>query len=374
VDCRLGRGGPADAREAHPLPRAGGRLLTREQAIASLREGLLIPAHPLALKQDGSLDEVRQGALTRYYVEAGAGGIAVGVHTTQFAIRAAGLLEPVLRIASQTADEAGGDVVKVAGVSGPTAQAISEAEIAATLGYHAAMPNIDGLTDCTDGQLVERAAAVAQVLPLVGFYLQPAAGGRRLGFDYWRRLTQLPGLVAIKIAPFDRYATLDVVRAVCASERSDEIALYTGNDDNIVVDLLTSYRVRVGEREVAKPIVGGLLGQVAVWTRRAVELFERARQARLSGRVDGELLTLAARLTDANGALFDAANGFRGCIAGINEVLRRRGLMASNRCLDPRERLSPGQSDEIDRVLREHADLTDDDFVRANLERWLEPA
>jgi hypothetical protein len=296
------------------------------------------------------------------------------VHTTQFAIRAAGLLEPVLRIASQTADEGERDLVKVAGVSGPTAQAVSEAELAATLGYHAAMPNIDGLTDCTDEQLVERAAAVARVLPIVGFYLQPAAGGRRLGLDYWRRLTQIPELVAIKVAPFDRYATLDVVRAVCASERRSEIALYTGNDDNIVLDLLTTYRVRVGDVEVTKPIVGCLLGQFAVWTRRAVELFERAKRARVSNRVDGELLTLAARLTDANGALFDAANGFAGCIAGINEVLRRRGLMTSNRCLDAGERLSPGQSDEIDRVLREHADLTDDDFVRANLERWLEPA
>jgi dihydrodipicolinate synthase/N-acetylneuraminate lyase len=371
VDGALGRGGPPDALEADALPGAGGGVLIGPDAIARLRDGLPIPAHPLALTADGSLDELRQAALTRYYAEAGAGGIAVGVHSTQFAIRAAGLLEPVLRLASQAADDSGRELVKIAGASGATAQAVAEAELAATLGYHAVMPNIDGLTAWTDEQLLERSAAIARVLPIVGFYLQPAAGGRRLGPGYWRRLAELPGLVAIKIAPFDRYATLDVVRAVCASERRDEIALYTGNDDSIVVDLLTTYRVRVGDTEVAKPIVGCLLGQFAVWTKRSVELFERARRARAANRIDGGLLTLAARLTDANGALFDAANGFAGCIPGINEVLRRQGLIASGRCLDPGERLSPGQGAEIDRVLREHRELADDDFVRANRERWL---
>ncbi|MER5334143.1 dihydrodipicolinate synthase family protein [Micromonospora sp. NPDC002717] len=341
---------------------------------AALREGVVIPAHPLALDATGRLDERRQRALSRYYLDAGAGGLAVGVHTTQFAIRDAGLLEPVLRIAVDTVREAPRDrpVVLVAGVSGTTDQAVAEAKLAADLGYHLAMVILRGLAELTDDELIAHIAAVGEVLPVFGFYLQPAVGGRTLGFDFWARLAELPCLAAVKIAPFDRYRTLDVVRAVCESSRAAEIALYTGNDDNIIVDLLTTYRFPVSGGQVSKRIVGGLLGQYAVWTRRAVELFERAREAARTGQLDEELLTTAARLTDANAAVFDVANGFAGCVAGIHEVLRRQGLLDNVRLLDEQERLSPGQAAELDRVIRAYPDLQDDAFVAAQLDRWLD--
>ncbi|MEV5763685.1 dihydrodipicolinate synthase family protein [Micromonospora sp. NPDC052213] len=341
---------------------------------AALREGVVIPAHPLALDATGRLDERRQRALSRYYLDAGAGGLAVGVHTTQFAIREAGLLEPVLRIAVDTVREAPRDrsVVLVAGVSGTTDQAVAEAKLAADLGYHLAMVILRGLAELTDDELIAHIAAVGEVLPVFGFYLQPAVGGRTLGFDFWARLAELPCLAAIKIAPFDRYRTLDVVRAVCESSRAAEIALYTGNDDNIIVDLLTTYRFPVNGGQVSKRIVGGLLGQYAVWTRRAVELFERAREAARTGQLDEELLTTAASLTDANAAVFDVANGFAGCVAGIHEVLRRQGLLDNVRLLDEQERLSPGQAAELDRVIRAYPDLQDDAFVAAHLDRWLD--
>ncbi|MEU4643575.1 dihydrodipicolinate synthase family protein [Micromonospora sp. NPDC023814] len=341
---------------------------------AALREGVVIPAHPLALDATGRLDERRQRALSRYYLDAGAGGLAVGVHTTQFAIRDAGLLEPVLRIAVDTVREAPRDrpVVLVAGVSGTTDQAVAEAKLAADLGYHLAMVILRGLAELTDDELIAHIAAVGEVLPVFGFYLQPAVGGRTLGFDFWARLAELPCLAAIKIAPFDRYRTLDVVRAVCESTRAAEIALYTGNDDNIIVDLLTTYRFPVNGGQVSKRIVGGLLGQYAVWTRRAVELFERAREAARTGQLDEELLTTAARLTDANAAVFDVANGFAGCVAGIHEVLWRQGLLDNVRLLDEQERLSPGQAAELDRVIRAYPDLQDDAFVAAHLDRWLD--
>ncbi|MFG3700528.1 dihydrodipicolinate synthase family protein [Micromonospora sp. NPDC047620] len=341
---------------------------------AALREGVVIPAHPLALDATGRLDERRQRALSRYYLDAGAGGLAVGVHTTQFAIREAGLLEPVLRIAVETVREAPRDrpVVLVAGVSGTTDQAVAEAKLAADLGYHLAMVILRGLAELTDDELIAHIAAVGEVLPVFGFYLQPAVGGRTLGFDFWARLAELPCLAAIKIAPFDRYRTLDVVRAVCESSRAAEIALYTGNDDNIIVDLLTTYRFPVSGGQVSKRIVGGLLGQYAVWTHRAVELFERAREAARTGQLDEELLTTAARLTDANAAVFDVANGFAGCVAGIHEVLRRQGLLDNVRLLDEQERLSPGQAAELDRVIRAYPDLQDDAFIAAHLDRWLD--
>ncbi|MFE9654311.1 dihydrodipicolinate synthase family protein [Micromonospora sp. NPDC006431] len=341
---------------------------------AALREGVVIPAHPLALDAAGRLDERRQRALSRYYLDAGAGGLAVGVHTTQFAIREAGLLEPVLRIAADTVREAprGRPVVLVAGVSGTTDQAVAEAKLAADLGYHLAMVILRGLAELTDDELIAHISAVGEVLPVFGFYLQPAVGGRTLGFDFWARLAELPCLAAIKIAPFDRYRTLDVVRAVCESSRAAEIALYTGNDDNIIVDLLTTYRFPVSGGQVSKRIVGGLLGQYAVWTRRAVELFEQAREAARTGQLDEELLTTAARLTDANAAVFDVANGFAGCVAGIHEVLRRQGLLDNVRLLDEQERLSPGQAAELDRVVRACPDLQDDAFVAAHLDRWLD--
>lgn len=338
-----------------------------------LREGTVIPAHPLALTADRRLDERRQRALTRYYVAAGAGGVAVGVHTTQFEIRDVGLFEPVLRLAAETADAAvdGAPFLKVAGVLGQTEQALREAELAAGLGYDLGLLSLRGLDDWPEARLVEHAREVARVLPVVGFYLQPAVGGRRLSYDFWRAFADVPGVVALKIAPFDRYATLDVVRAVCASERRDEIALYTGNDDAIVVDLLTPYRVRIDGRDVEKRIVGGLLGQWAVWTRTAVRLLEEVRALRGRDEIPVELLTRATRWTDANAAVFDAANRFHGVIAGVHEVLRTQGLLEGTWCLDPAEDLSPGQAEEIARVRAEHADLTDDAFVAEHRDAWL---
>ena len=329
----------------------------------------MIPAHPLALTARRKLDERRQAALTRYYIDAGAGGIAVAVHTTQFAIRKPrhGLLRPVLELAADTARAwPGGDrLAMVAGIIGGTRQAVAEAGLARELGYHAGLVSLGGMRDATDRQLVAHCRRVGEVIPVFGFYLQPAVGGRALGFRFWRALAELPSLVAIKIAPFNRYATLDVVRAVAESGRAD-VALYTGNDDAIVNDLVTPYPAIVDGKPVTRRIVGGLLGQWAVWTRRAVELLERVKAGDTS-----QLAGESAALTDANGAIFDAANGFAGCIPGIHEILRRQGLLRGTWCLDPEERLSPGQAREIDRVTRAYPQLTDDAFVRENLERWL---
>ncbi|MFD4194316.1 dihydrodipicolinate synthase family protein [Amycolatopsis thermoflava] len=341
---------------------------------ALLREGCVIPAHPLAIDEARRLDERRQRGLTRYYLASGAGGVAVGVHTTQFEIRDPrwGLLRPVLELAADVVRaEVGRPVLLVAGACGPTAQAVAEAELAAELGYHAVLLGPGGLDGYSEDELVDHTAAVAEVLPVIGFYLQPAVGGRPLSAGYWRAVAELPGVAAIKIAPFDRYATIDVVRSVCESSRRDEIALYTGNDDNILADLLTPFTVGVRGERVHKRIVGGLLGQWAVWTRRAVELLDRVRAA---GHDPGELralLGLAPALTDANAAIFDAAHGFHGCVPGIHEVLRRQGLLAGRWCLDPAEQLSPGQADEIDRVSREYPELTDDEFVAEHIEDWL---
>jgi dihydrodipicolinate synthase/N-acetylneuraminate lyase len=332
----------------------------------------VIPAHPLALNARRRLDERRQVALTRYYMDAGAGGIAVGVHTTQFAIREPkhNLLRPVLELAALTARSwRGGDrLALVAGVSGRTRQALGEAELARSLGYHAGLVSLGALRDATEAQLVRHCRRIAEVLPVFGFYLQPAVGGRSLGFPFWRAFVEIPNVVAIKIAPFNRYATLDVVRAVAESGRAD-IALYTGNDDAIVSDLGTPFRCDVNGQTVELRIVGGLLGQWAVWTRRAVELLNRVKKARRS--LPARLMAEAAAITDANGAIFDARYRFAGCIPGIHEVLRRQGLLQGTWCLDPNERLSPGQSAEIDRVIRSYPGLTDDEFVQERLERWL---
>jgi dihydrodipicolinate synthase/N-acetylneuraminate lyase len=338
----------------------------------ALRAGGVIPAHPLALTAERRLDQRRQRALTRYYVASGAAGVAVGVHTTQFAIREAGLLPPVLALAAETLDAAelsgAHTLVRVAGICGPTAQAVAEARLAADLRYHVGLLSLGALRDASDDQLIAHARAVADVLPLVGFYLQPLAGGRPLSYAFWRRFLELPNLVAIKVAPFDRYRTIDVVRAVADSGR-DDVALYTGNDDSIVADLLTPFRL--GQ---AAPcwFVGGLLGQFAVWTSRAVAIVEQARRARSGAATEhAAALALGAQLTDANAAIFDAANGFHGCIPGIHEVLRRQGLLAGRWCLDPAEELSPGQVAEIDRVLAAHPQLRDDDFVAAHRDEWL---
>lgn len=335
------------------------------QLRGKLLSGLVFPAHPLALNKERKLDERRQRALTRYYLAAGAGGIAVGVHTTQFAIRdpKVGLLKPVLKIAAE--ETAKSDVVKVAGVCGKKNQAVREARLAAELGYDAALLSLADLKDETVPGLLEHARAVASVLPIIGFYLQPSVGGRMLTFDFWQQFVEIENVVAIKVAPFNRYQTLDVVRAVAGSGRAKEVALYTGNDDNILIDLLTEFDVG-GER---LRMVGGLLGHWAVWTKTAVAHLALAKSQ--SASVPGKLLTLAQQITDANAALFDPAHQFHGCIAGIHEVLRRQGLLEGRWCLNPREELSPGQSEEIDRVYRLYPHLPDDDFVKEHLNEWL---
>jgi dihydrodipicolinate synthase/N-acetylneuraminate lyase len=346
-------------------------------ALNRLRDGLVIPAHPLALTRQRKLDERRQRALTRYYLTAGAGGLAVGVHTTQFAIREPkhGLLRPVLELAASTALERAGGTgppVLIAGICGRTPQAVNEAQLARELGYHAGLLSLGALREATERELIAHCRTLACEIPLVGFYLQPAAGGRLLPFSFWRRFVEIPNVIAVKIAPFNRYQTLDVVRAVAEAGRASDLALYTGNDDHILLDLLTEWGVPTPRGTQPVRIVGGLLGQWACWTRRAVELLERCKKLRGAKSIPAALLTLAEQLTDANAAVFDAAHGFAGCIAGIYEVLRRQGLLTNALVLDPHERLSPGQAREITRVCAAYPQLTDNDFVQANLIDWLE--
>ena len=337
--------------------------MASSDALARFHAGTAIPAHPLALTAERKLDERRQRALTRYYLDAGAGGLAVGVHTTQFAIRDVGLLQPVLALAQE---ELRGQesVVAIAGICGPAKQAEREAALARDLGYHAGLLSLAALTNATTGKLIQHVETVAEILPVVGFYLQPAVGGRVLPYEFWRRFSEVPNVIGIKMAPFNRYQTIDVIRAVADSGRED-ITLYTGNDDNIVVDLLTPHHFN-GR---ALRIKGGLLGHWAVWTRRAVELQAELRD---SAAITPDHLRRAIAVTDSNAAFFDAANGFHGCIAGLHEVLRRQGLLAGSWCLDPNETLSPGQLEEIDRVYAAYPELNDDAFVSENLDRWLE--
>lgn len=353
----------------HPMPPA--------PVLELLRAGQVIPAHPLALDKERRFDERRQRALTRYYCAAGAGGVAVGVHTTQFAIRDPrhGLFEPVIALAGETVDEytrkTGREVIKVGGVVGPTPQAIREAEYLREQRYHVALLSLAALKDVDVDGLIEHCHAVAEAMPLMGFYLQPAVGGRLLSVDFWRRFAEIPNVVAIKVAPFNRYHTLDVVRGVAESGRASEIALYTGNDDSIVFDLIAPYRVRTGESEVTVPFVGGLLGHWACWTSSAVRLLQECQRAAALETVPAELLARAHEVTDCNGAFFDVKNNYAGCIAGIHEVLRRQGLLEGRWCIDPLEDLSPGQSDEIDRVYAAYPHLNDDAFVAEHLDEWL---
>lgn len=330
-----------------------------------LAEGLVIPAHPLAVTSARKLDERRQRALTRYYLAAGAGGLAVGVHTTQFAIRdpKIGLYEPVLALAMEEASAA--DVVKIAGVCGACDQAVKEAELARSLGYDAVLLSMGGLRDLDTCELVEHARAVAEVIPVVGFYLQPSVGGRLLPYEFWREFAKIENVVAIKMAPFNRYQTMDVLRGVIDSGRANEIALYTGNDDSILIDLLT--RWNFGSETLR--VVGGLLGHWAVWTSKAVDHLTIAQNS--GAEICTGLLTLAQQITDANAAFFDPAHGFAGCIAGIHEVLRRQGLLEGIWCLEEDECLSPGQSAEIDRVYAAYPHLSDDAFVREHLDKWM---
>lgn len=330
-----------------------------------LAEGLVIPAHPLALTCSRKLDERRQRALTRYYLAAGSGGVAVGVHTTQFAIRdpKVDLYRPVLELAME--ETARKDVVRIAGVCGPLRQAVNEAELARRLGYDAALLSMGGLQDLEANELVEHARAIADVMPVIGFYLQPSVGGRHLSYEFWREFSKIENVVAIKMAPFNRYQTIDVLRGVIDSGRARDISLYTGNDDNILIDLLT--RWDFGGKSLR--IVGGLLGHWAAWTSKAVEHLALAKQS--GSDIPAGLLTLAQQITDANAAFFDPSHGFAGCIAGIHEVLRRQGLLEGIWCLDQNESLSIGQSDEIDRVSKAYPHLSDDSFVHQHLDEWL---
>jgi dihydrodipicolinate synthase/N-acetylneuraminate lyase len=337
-----------------------------------IADGTVIPAHPLALTAERKLDERRQRALTRYYIDAGAGGLAVGVHTTQFAIRDVGLYEPVLRNAVETARSwTDRPLVLVAGLAGATDQALAEARLAVGLGYHAGLLSLGAMRDASTRDIVEHCGAIAREIPLIGFYLQPAVGGRELGVDFWTAFAGLDNVVAIKIAPFNRYRTLDVFKGVVAAGAADRIVLYTGNDDHIVLDLTLPFDIRHAGRTQRLEFRGGLLGHWSVWTKSAVEVFARCRAVKAAGRIDQDLLALDARVTDCNAAFFDVGNNFHGCIAGCHEVLRRQGLLEGIWCLDRHEGLSPGQAEAIDRVIRDHADLSDDAFVARNLQRWL---
>ena len=329
-----------------------------------LCSGLVIPAHPLALNSERQLDERRQRALTRYYIGAGAGGVAVGVHTTQFAIRDPkhGLLQPVLELATEETRNAG--VVRIAGICGKTKQALSEAQLAAKLQYDVALLSLGAMKDESIAVLLEHSRRIASIIPVMGFYLQPAVGGRLLPYEFWRQFVEIEDVVAIKIAPFNRYQTIDVIRAVADSDRTHEVALYTGNDDNILNDLLIPFKF--GGKRVR--IVGGLLGHWAIWTKAAVA---QLNMVKATSESFDDILALGAQVTDANAAIFDAANQFRGCIPGIHEVLRRQGLLAGRWCLDPKEDLSPGQLQAIERVCKSYPDLQDDTFVKEHLDDWL---
>lgn len=349
-----------------------------------LASGVVIPAHPLALTPHRTMDERHQRALTRYYVDAGAGGMAVGVHTTGFRIHdaAVGLYRPVLELAAETATRAlallreadGVDrpFVRVAGLIGDTKQAINEAEMARTLGYHCGLLSLGAWRDADDAAILQHCRHVAEAFPIFGFYLQPAVGGRRLSYAFWREFAEITNVVAIKAAPFDRYATLDVVRAVADAGR-DDIALYTGNDDAIISDLVTDVPVMTGGRAGTRHFVGGLLGQWAVWTRSAVEWLDEIRAWRTVGAtsVPCAWLTRGAALTMANAVIFDAANGYAGCLPGILEVLRLQGLVRGTWTLEPHERLSDGQADAIVRLGARTSGLDDDEFVAAHLDDWL---
>lgn len=344
--------------------------------LARLRAGTAIPALPLALDAARAFDPVHQRAVIRYYVDAGVGGLAVGVHSTQFAIRdpAIGLYEPLLAFAAEHIDawgtRGGRKLLKIAGLCGRTAQAVGEATIAKRLGYHAGLLSLVAMGEASDDALISHVKAVGEVMPVVGFYLQQSVGGRVLPYSFWRRFAEIPSVIAIKIAPFNRYRTLDVVRAVMDSGRAHEITLYTGNDDTIVTDLLSEFNF--GNHTKSLRIVGGLLGHWGVWTKCAVELHARLAEIRnRQGPLPADILTLAAQVTDMNAAVFDSANAFHGCIPGIHEVLRRQGLLAGTWCLDAHEVLSPGQAEELDRVTKAYPHLVDSEWTKTHLASWL---
>lgn len=347
-----------------------------QNILNALHEGLVIPALPLALNRHRKLDERRQRALMRYYLDAGAGGVAVAVHTTQFEIRLPeiDLYETVLSLAREEfdlyVDQTNKPIVRIAGVIGQTKQAIQEASLAKSTGYHACLLSLAAFPEASNQDILEHCRSVASIIPVIGFYLQPAVGGRVLDVNFWREFAKIENVVAIKMAPFNRYQTLDVVRGVIESGRADEIALYTGNDDNILVDLLTEYKIPYGSEVISKRIVGGLLGHWAVWTHSAAKLLDAIKKGNLDGNLQ-EQLSLSMQITDANAAFFDAANAFKGCIVGLHEVLRRQGLLEGLWTLNENEVLSPGQKQEIDRVYKAYPELNDDAFVSENLHKWL---
>lgn len=351
-------------------------LLPEPQASA-LRAGTVIPAIPLALDRSRRFDERRQRALIRYYIDAGSGGIAAGVHTTQFSIREHNLFKPVMMFVSQEIDawseRHGKNIIKIGGICGDTAQALREAEFLNLHGYHAGLLSLAALKDEPIEHLIAHAMQVAEVLPLIGFYLQPAVGGRVLSYEFWRAFLEVDKVAAIKVAPFNRYQTLEVVRALADSGREGEVTLYTGNDDHIVLDLITPFVIRDSSgREKTIRFRGGLLGQWSVWTRRAVEMLAELRPlSELGSAIPQRVLSLAQTLTDANSAIFDAAHAFAGCIPGIHEILRRQGLLEGTWCLDPTEMLSAGQAEEIDRISAAYPELSDDVFIREHLTEWL---
>ena len=341
------------------------------ETLAVLRRGAVLPAHPLALDEKRRFDRLSQRALTRYYIDAGAGGLAVGVHATQFQIRDVGLYRPVLELAAETAGAwTKRPLVMIAGVIGKTAQAVDEARTARALGYHAALLGLSAMAGAGEGELIEHCETIAREIPLIGFYLQTAVGGIPLSRGFWTRFAGIDNVIAIKVAPFNRYKTLDVAFGVAAAGAEERVTLYTGNDDHIVADLVTPLRLRVDQREVTLRFKGGLLGHWSVWTKSAVELLEKIHACIGGGAIPEEVLALDSMVTDCNSVIFDVDHDFAGCIPGCHEILRRQGLMGTAHCLDPREVLSPGQAAGIDRLYRSYPELNDDAFVRQNLDRW----
>lgn len=349
-----------------------------ELALQKLAKGTVIPATPLALTQERKFDEKRERTLMRYYMDAGVGGIASCVHTTQFQVRdpKIGLFRPILEVVSDEVEKfekrTGDVLVKVSGVCGEIEQAVKEAELARELGYDAVLLSPGGLADYDEDMMIKRTEEVAKIMPVIGFYLQNAVGGKRFSYDYWQRLCAIDNVVAVKSAPFNRYQTLDVVRAAATSPRSDNIALYTGNDDNIVIDLLTKYRFEVDGKTYEKQFVGGLLGHWSVWAKKVVEMFKMLKEEANKDSISAEMLVLANQVTDANAAFFDTANNFAGCIAGLHYVLKKQGIFENILCLDPDETLSEGQAEEIERVYKMYPHLNDDEFIKQNLHKWID--
>ncbi len=347
-----------------------------ELALQKLAKGTVIPATPLALTQERKFDEKRERMLMRYYMDAGVGGIASCVHTTQFQVRdpKIGLFRPILEVVSDEVEKfekrTGKVLVKVAGVCGKIDQAVKEAELAKELGYDAVLLSPGGLADYDEDMMIKRTEEVAKIMPVIGFYLQSSVGGKHFSYNYWQRLCEIDNVVAVKSAPFNRYQTLDVVRAAATSSRRDKIALYTGNDDNIVIDLLTKYKFEENGVTYEKQFVGGLLGHWSVWAKKVVEMFEMLKKEAAKDSISANMLVLANQVTDANAAFFDTANNFAGCIAGLHYVLKKQGIFENIFCLDENETLSPGQAEEIERVYRMYPHLNDDEFIKENLCKW----